>query len=303
MRHYTYLGLVAAIAMTGCSSTPYTSPIYTQNQVAGSYGNTASSGYAQPVNASYNTASNTVVDPECLKRETNRELLGGAVGGTAGAFVGKELIGGTKGVIAGAALGGIAGYGVGNLSTKCEAVAAPTSNTVYQGAQSYGATPASFNTVSCPTGTAAQANGTCLVQDASFNAPSINRPSISAQPAQTQFNTVQSANTHTANTQTFNTQYGTYTAAPTTVTRQYEAIPHTYNVTRSSTAAASPTQYTPQVPTYGSGIAYQVQTGDTVYSLARKLCVSVSEIQGTNNLDASYGIKIGQSLQLPANRC
>ncbi len=48
---------------------------------------------------------------------------------------------------------------------------------------------------------------------------------------------------------------------------------------------------------------YRVETGDTVYSLARQLCVPVSVIQIVNGLDASYHIKAGQGLSLPRSQC
>jgi len=53
----------------------------------------------------------------------------------------------------------------------------------------------------------------------------------------------------------------------------------------------------------GSGQSYIVQPGDTVYSLSRKSCVGVNVIQSMNGLDGDYGIKIGQSLRLPASVC
>lgn len=53
----------------------------------------------------------------------------------------------------------------------------------------------------------------------------------------------------------------------------------------------------------GSGQSYTVQPGDTVYSLSRKSCVGVNVIQSMNGLSADYGIKIGQTLRLPANVC
>lgn len=51
------------------------------------------------------------------------------------------------------------------------------------------------------------------------------------------------------------------------------------------------------------GNNYTVQPGDTVYSLSRKTCVGVTVIQSMNGLGADYGIKIGQSLMLPATAC
>jgi LysM repeat protein len=53
----------------------------------------------------------------------------------------------------------------------------------------------------------------------------------------------------------------------------------------------------------GSGQNYIVQPGDTVYNLSRKTCVGVDVIQSLNDIGADYGIKIGQSLTLPASVC
>jgi LysM repeat protein len=47
---------------------------------------------------------------------------------------------------------------------------------------------------------------------------------------------------------------------------------------------------------------YVVQQGDTLYGLSRKSCVSVAEIQKTNNL-SSTAIQLGQKLIIPAERC
>lgn len=63
----------------------------------------------------------------------------------------------------------------------------------------------------------------------------------------------------------------------------------------------SETRIIPAAPSLGQD--YVVQQGDTVYSLSRKLCVGVNEIQSHNNLSNDFGIKIGQSLSLPAPRC
>ena len=49
--------------------------------------------------------------------------------------------------------------------------------------------------------------------------------------------------------------------------------------------------------------SYIVQSGDTVYGLSRKLCVGLADIQSPNNINANYGIQIGQTIQLPQSQC
>ena len=87
---HAYLALAAAAAsMTACTVIPKDSSQYAQAQSPVPV-------YTQPLNASYNGAQTAAVDPDCRRRETNRELLGGAIGGAAGAYAGEKLIGGTK---------------------------------------------------------------------------------------------------------------------------------------------------------------------------------------------------------------
>lgn len=197
-------------------------------------------------------------------------MIGGTIGGVAGAYAGKKLIGGTKGVVAGAALGGIAGYGIGDLSTRC--APATHSNTVYQTAPSYSAIQASYKPVSCPVGTTPHSSGTCLLND-----PNTSLQSETFQAAQTQ--------THQS--------YQRHVSAPSTT-----------NVIRATTAPAAQSAYvgTDITRAYGDA-SYRVKSGDTVYSLARNLCVPVTVIQIPNGLDSNYGIQIGQSLKLPSSQC
>jgi LysM repeat protein len=51
------------------------------------------------------------------------------------------------------------------------------------------------------------------------------------------------------------------------------------------------------------GQTHIVKQDDTVYSLSRRLCVDLGDIQSLNGLNDSYAISIGQSLKLPASRC
>ena len=52
-----------------------------------------------------------------------------------------------------------------------------------------------------------------------------------------------------------------------------------------------------------NGINYIVQENDTVYSLSRKTCSSVAQVQQMNGLDDSFLIKAGGTLRLPASNC
>lgn len=51
------------------------------------------------------------------------------------------------------------------------------------------------------------------------------------------------------------------------------------------------------------GSQVEIQEGDTVYSFARSLCSSVEEIKAMNSLDGNFGIRLGDSIRLPASQC
>lgn len=269
VKHFTYLSLAAAVLMTGCS----TSQVPTTYQNTSNHtGTLAAAKYASntPVQYAQNTSAGRMVDQECLRRETNRELIGGAIGGTAGAIAGKKLLGGTKGLVAGAALGGAAGFGIGDKTINCDPIPATTSNaayqsvpTTYQNDPTYDATP-----TSCPSGTISQPNGTCLIRESS------------ASYQTSSLNTVQ-----------------------TSAYQQRGTLPRASNVVKAYAMTTSSPQTMPQITRNYGASTYQVESGDTVYSLARRRCVSVEDIQGSNGLDRNYGIQIGQTLQLPANQC
>jgi LysM repeat protein len=48
---------------------------------------------------------------------------------------------------------------------------------------------------------------------------------------------------------------------------------------------------------------YVVGSGDTVYNIARRLCVNVEDVQQSNALGSDFAIKIGQPLYLPQSQC
>lgn len=54
------------------------------------------------------------------------------------------------------------------------------------------------------------------------------------------------------------------------------------------------------VPT---GQSYRVREGDTIYSLARRLCTPMADITTANAIGGDYAIAIGQTLYLPNSRC
>jgi LysM repeat protein len=58
-----------------------------------------------------------------------------------------------------------------------------------------------------------------------------------------------------------------------------------------------------QQNTFALGRSHVVRKGDTVYSFSRQLCSSIEDIKNMNGLDASFGLKIGQTIRLPASNC
>ena len=64
----------------------------------------------------------------------------------------------------------------------------------------------------------------------------------------------------------------------------------------------SPETNTP--PAYSVGTAqHTVIKGDTVYSLARTSCVSLSEFKQINNINDEFYIRVGQGITIPTGRC
>lgn len=242
----------------------------------------------------------TRVNQDCLKKEQNRELLGAGLGGTIGAVAGRKLIGGTKGTVIGAGLGGAAGYGVGDKMVNCdpepyvmlqptptvtEAYVSPTDagfQTItnngtpgYQVIQAQAATSGQSMTV-------AEAISASHPAYVGLQASTITAPATISAPAAY-------AETH----KTYTQQAGL--AQP--VSYDYSAN----TVSAFAETARSQTETRLITRAYSNG--HLVKEGDTVYSLSRRLCVGVNDIQSLNNLNAGYGIKIGDTLQLPTSRC
>jgi len=324
----TIAALVLTTALTACATSQENPNYQYSSKYKGEGATTTHASYTQPATTTYASTNPSTItsttNHKCLNKETNRELLGGAIGGTVGAIAGKKLIGGTKGTtkgtIIGAGLGGAAGYGIADKTIDCDPI-----QTVAQPAPTY--TPAP-TTSTYPSQTYGQV---------SAPAPA---PVITTAPAPVAAPTDQLyAGQSTSGTPGYEAIHGTAPAPigqPQEITQAQEIAQApdagpTQGVTQTisgvvmmaSTPTAQSVNYdysdniisanaeaTPQYPTETrimsaspmSG-AYQVRQGDTVYSLARRLCVGVSEIQSANGLNASYNIQIGQSLSLPASRC
>lgn len=239
----------------------------------------------------------TRVNQDCLRKEKNHELIGAGVGGTIGAVAGKKLIGGTKGTAIGAALGGAAGYGVGDKTVNCDPEPyvmlqpTPTVSEAY-----VSPTDAGFQTITnegTPGYQVIQAQAATSTQSmASPQTVTIDEAISSSHPAYAglQASTISAP---AAYTQTYTQQAGL-------------AKPVNYDYSGNTVSAFAETtrgQTETRLLSRGSTSAHLVKEGDTVYSMSRRLCVGVSDIQSLNNLNAGYGIKIGDTLQLPASRC
>ena len=250
-------------------------------------------------NTSYTTASPsgtyTRVNHECLNQERTRTLIGAGLGGTAGAFAGDKLIGGTKGTIIGAVAGGAAGYGLGNASINCEPVPVHVQATTPAIAPAYvpQATThaASSHTYSQPT--YAQSNSTATYSpsptESAYNSDTVGTPGYEA---------VRQSQSLSADAST--------TAPSTTYTAQSYAQPsyEAYTSAESIVPATAPETQELWSNSYNQlGGNYIVEQGDTVYSLSRNICAKVDELKTLNSLDQNFSIKAGQSLQLPASKC
>lgn len=335
---------VTAALMLGACATSQENPNYkysTKYKAASPYGTTTtssqptvqSSTYVQTQSAApvtyqsspYQTSqyqtvqtspvSYTRTNHECLRKEKNRELLGGAAGGTLGAVIGNKTIGGTKGTVIGAAIGGTAGYGIGDKSINCDPVVVQASQPMTT--QQYQTAPTQYYQSSAPVVSQPQ-------------------PVQTYQPQQQQ--PVYAAPTDQAYGDTYGTPgYHAVMAAqggavPVQQVQQqpiaqhpmpqqqmvaqtyqqpqaYQTVPVPQPMTTQTygqpqMAIAAPVGTAPQTM-YGNGqVAYhEVVEGDTVYGLSKRQCVGVEDIQRINGIDGTFNIRLGDYIQLPASRC
>jgi len=292
MSRLTLLSAISVVALTACA-TQQENPYY---KYSSKYKGTPTTTVAQAPTSiqaapvSYQSASSgeasgatyTRVNHECLRSEKNHELLGAGIGGTIGAIAGKKIIGGTKGTLIGAGLGGAAGYGVGDKLVNCdpETVVVQQSNSA-----SYQASPTAV---------------------AYQSGPIIAEPYVS--PTDSEFVTI--SETGTPGYQVLQAQtiepYQVPSASSAGIAAQGGAQAVSYDYTANTIDASAATIALPSethiigAAGYGSHL---VKQGDTVYSLSRKLCVGVGDIQALNGLNADFGINIGDQIQLPASNC
>jgi len=250
--------------------------------------------------------SYTRVNHDCLNQERRRSVIGAGIGGTVGAIAGKKLVGGTKGTLIGAAAGGVAGYGIGDQTIKCEPV------TVQAPIQQAVITPAYNPPATIQTAPIQAAS----VQTTVPNAP---LPQISAEPVSaadyTPSLTENSFSSDTVGTPGFEAMQQSQSLAPTAPqfaqvapAPQIAAPQITAPQNAQPSAPVLPAVTPPAAPLWPQsqtqiGGQYIVQPGDTVYSLSRRQCTTVTAVQSINNIDQNFSIKAGQSIQLPASQC
>lgn len=296
------------------ASTPYTTTSGATTQNA-SYIGTTTTSYPSSQHQTVSTQTGyTTVDDQCLRSEKRRELVGGAIGGAAGAYAGKELIGGTKGLVAGGVLGAAAGYGIGDKTINCDPISVPASQYSTVSTQPY-----QTQTYQAPS----QTVQTQYAQPQYAQPQYVTRANTGQVPVQPQPQQVYTAPTDQAYGDTVGTPgYHAMMAAQGSVQpnavqsapqqQLYAQQPQVQYVAPQQQLYVQPQQQiyvptqvsTPQA-TYGTPgmMTHQITEGDTVYSMAKQLCLDVEDIRRVNNLDANFTIKLGQYIQLPAARC
>ena len=290
----------------GAPTTTYASAptSYTQSTSA-RYQSAASTTYASasiPASGEY-----TRIDQACLRKEKNHELIGAGLGGSIGAYAGKELIGGTKGTIIGAGLGGAAGYGIGDKTVNCD-----PQTFVMQSAQPAAATTYQPQTVQSST---VQSR---IVTQESYAVPATHQyvsgdqsrivyqsPRVEYQaPTDEQFADI--SDTGTPGYQVLQSQI-IEDPAPiqkvATAASSAQLVDYDYSDNVISANAFTSPEYSETRVLGGLSTNHVVAEGDTVYSLARKKCVGVNDIKSLNNLDYKFSIKIGDRLSLPTSKC
>ncbi|MEE9272763.1 MAG: LysM peptidoglycan-binding domain-containing protein [Robiginitomaculum sp.] len=272
----------AALLFVGCASTNQENPIYQQSTVykgsvpstgniqQASYSTRASSQIpyaAQPIRQ----ASYTRVNSECLSREGNRKLIGGAAGGVIGALAGRKLAGDNKtlGTVAGGAIGVAAGYGIAGKTINCDPITVPASAQTATMAPTYH--PTTQYTPAYNTNDLAQ-TVTVPVQ------PSITETTASFGDAGTPG---YYAVTGQVQPQTLIAVSPLMTPAPAPTTHRAIAIANTQARIRS----------------------YTLAPGDTVYSLARNNCSTVAELRRINGINEQFYIRAGDQIILPSYTC
>jgi len=267
------------LAIAGCSTTAE-NPNY--QQTTKYKGSSPYSGEAVVQNANYQTQTTAPVTyvqqagydqnyQECISKESNRKIIGTAAGGVVGGLVGRKVAGDNKtlGTVAGAAIGGAAGYGIADKTVNCDPVA-PT--VVRQTAPTYQAVPQAVTYEAPRAEQGLTENTASLGENGTPGYYAVNgieaptqAPELTTEPQFAQIQTLQ----------------------PQQI--QPEPIP-------------VPTTFT-AIPQSAGTIRHTVVPGDTLYSLARTTCSSVTEIQNLNTINAEFYIRAGEDILLPSGRC
>lgn len=263
---------------------------------------TSYASYQAPATTTYSTTTSTT-NHACLNKETNRELIGAAAGGTIGAIAGKKLIGGTKGTLAGAALGGAAGFGIADKTIDCDplpmagapvTMSTPQSTTYSaQGYPQAGAVDVTPPTDQYYAGeTVTGTPGYQAIHGTDAPAPIAQPQAMAEAPVTAEPQVItQTISGPIVAAGAYGSEVVNYDYSENIVSANAEATPMEFSETR----------IIPAKPAFGE--MYSVRQGDTVYSLARQRCLSVTDIQSANGLGPNFGIQIGQSLSLPPSRC
>lgn len=316
------LASISTIALLGCATaqenpnyqystqykgaSPYTTVTAQNTQVQTAPVRYQSGSYSAPLapavasHSSVQSASYTRVNHECLSRETNRQLIGGALGGSAGALAGKKIIGGTKGTVIGALAGGAAGYGIGDKTINCDPepvfVASPQAQT-YQSGQAQ-----TLPAYQIPGGSTSARPATANVVNASVLSTTHHTSPTDVRYGET-YGTPGYHATQTQAPVIINTAQNQY--RPTTGSRDLQPImpPSSLYAEDGSGPLAQAPSPSPTTGLRSAAGLHKVVEGNTVYSLARGLCSSVEEIKRLNSLDANFSIRLGENIKVPASQC
>jgi LysM repeat protein len=234
--------------------------------------------YAPAQTQYQNQASYTQVNQECLSKETDRKIIGTVAGGAIGALAGRKLAGDSKtlGTVAGAAIGGAAGYGIADKTIRCDPITVPAT----QMQQSATITPV-YQPTTQPT------------------TQSTTAATYTAAPETTTYQSLRSETAIQETVEAPGTE-GTPGYYAVNGTADYVSAPEPVRIY----AAPQPIASAPTMASTSRGnTRHTLVDGDTVYSLARGACVSVSEFKQLNNIDDQYYIRAGDQILLPASRC
>ncbi len=243
----------------------------------------------QAASPSGSAASYTRVNHECLNKERRRSVIGAGLGGTVGAIAGKEVIGGTKGTLIGAAAGGIAGYGIGDKTIRCDPVAvqAPVQQAVITPAYAPGTVIRSERSTPTYVQPIEQAAYVASPTEQVYSSGTVGTPGYEA---------LRQSGSISASVPQYAQSQPNVISAP----QQPVYTQPTGPIIQATTPQQSPLWPQSQTGLNGS---YVVKSGDTVYSLSRQQCTSVSAVQALNNIDQDFNIKVGQALRLPPSEC